>query len=99
MKAVVHHPLWGNCFLDSIVKPHHATFQCFGGEVSKRLTSCRLFFSAACVLKDGWNTGQAIDARIHEQADFVDQTCFHKKSIYPTPPLNDARFYAQYFPA
>jgi hypothetical protein len=74
------------------VKPHHAAFQCFRGEVSKRLTGCRLFFSAAGVLKDGWHTGQAIDARKHQQADFVDQTRFEKRAVDPAAALEEECF-------
>jgi hypothetical protein len=57
-----------------------------------RWTKRRLSVFAAGVLKDGWHTGQAIDARIHQQADFVDQTCFEKRAVDPAAALEEEDF-------
>ena len=77
-KAVV---LRRNFSLESIAKPHHAAFQSFRSDMSKGLTGSRLLVLAAGILKDRWNSSQAIDSGINEEADLVDQTRFEKRAI------------------
>lgn len=67
--------------LHPVVKPDHTAFQGFRVEKPERLAGRRSFIGLACILEDARHPGQSIDARVHQDADLVDQPCFQECTV------------------
>lgn len=67
--------------LDRVPKPHHPAIERLGGHVPEGLSGTRPLVRPALVLEDRLHAREAVDGRVDEHADLVDQPGFQEGAV------------------
>ncbi len=70
-----------------MAQPDHAAFQSLAADQSQRLSGAGPFAVCAMIVDDGLPSGQAIDRRVNQSAELVDQAMLEKRAVDPAAAL------------
>jgi hypothetical protein len=83
------------CVLDLVTQPHHAALERFAADQTQRLPCAGFLILVPVIVNDALNPGQAINGRIDQRAELIDQPLLQERAIDPTASLKEQRLDAE----